>query len=56
MEHKKTAIIFASVNILFLLVIGFGYSVISLILLFLFFVSLVGIALNLIYRATSDAK
>ena len=53
-DMKKTGIIFASVNMFFMLLVCFGYSLISLGLLFLFFVSLVGMGLNIVYRATND--
>ena len=53
---KKTGIIVASVNMFFMLLVCFGYSLISLALLFLFFVSLVGMGLNIVYRATNDQQ
>jgi hypothetical protein len=38
----------------FLLITVFNYQIISLISLFFFFVSLLGMALNLVYRASND--
>ena len=53
-DRKKTGIILAAANMFFVLVIFFNYSVFALALLFLFFVSLLGMGLNLVYRATSN--
>jgi len=40
----------------FMLITCFKYSVISLTLVFLFFVGLLGMGLNIIYRATNDTQ
>ena len=53
-EAKKGGMILVTVNMFFILITFFGYSVISLVLLFFFFVSLLGMGLNVIYRATND--
>ena len=51
---KKTGMICACVNMYFLLIIVFNYQIFSLVSLFLFFMSLIGMALNLVYRASND--
>lgn len=55
-DIKKTGLILVSVNMYFLLITFFKYSMISLTLVFLFFVGLLGMGLNIVYRATSDNK
>jgi len=51
---KKTGMIFACVNMYFLLITVLHYQILSLLSLFLFFVSIIGMALNLVYRASND--
>ena len=53
-SFKKTGIIWMSINMYFMLITVFNYQIISLISLFFFFVSLLGMALNLVYRASND--
>lgn len=53
-NKKKTFALIGVLNILFILLIVFQYSLISLVFLFLFFISIVGTALNLVYKVTSD--
>ena len=53
-DKKKTGIILATINMFFILIFQFSYSVLSLSLLFLFFSGLLGMALNLLYRATTN--
>jgi hypothetical protein len=53
-DKKKTGVILATVNMFFILILQFSYSVLSLTLLFLFFSGLLGMALNLLYRATTN--
>ena len=54
-DNKKTTFaLIGLVNLLFILLIVFKFSLISLIFMFLFFISIVGTALNLLYKATSD--
>ena len=55
-DPKKTALILASTNMYFLLLTFFRYSLLSLTLTFLFFLGLLGMGLNIIYRATTDAQ
>lgn len=55
-DIKKTGLILVSLNMYFLLITFFKYSMISLTLVFLFFVGLLGMGLNIVYRATSDNK
>ena len=53
-DRKKTGLIAAIINMFFMLIFKFNYSVLSLSLLFLFFSGLLGMALNLLYRATTN--
>ena len=55
-DPKKTLLILASTNMYFLLLTFFRYSLLSLTLTFLFFLGLLGMGLNIIYRATTDAQ
>ena len=55
-DKKKTGLITGAVNMFFMLIVCFGYSVIALGFLFLFFVSLLGMGLNIVYRATNDQQ
>lgn len=53
-DKKKTGVILATVNMFFILIFQLNYSILSLSLLFLFFSGLLGMALNLLYRATTN--
>lgn len=55
-DKKKTGLITGAVNMFFMLIVCFDYSVIALAFLFLFFVSLLGMGLNIVYRATNDQQ
>ncbi len=48
-DKKKTFMLIGVINTLFLLLSLFNYSLISLIFLFLFFISVGGTAINLLY-------
>jgi hypothetical protein len=52
-DFGKTGAIVGVINMFFMLIYLFDYSILSLCLLFLFFSSLFGMALNLLYRATT---
>jgi hypothetical protein len=59
LEWKSTALsgkIVGVVNLFFLLMIVFNYSLISLVLLFVFFIALAGMALNLIYLSSREER
>lgn len=53
-DTKKTGLIVAVINMFFMLIFQFNYSVLSLTFLFLFFSGLLGMALNLLYKATTN--
>ena len=53
-KPQSTAKLVLIVNLFFLLMIVFGYSLLSLLLLFVFFLALAGMALNLIYLSSRE--
>ena len=53
-DKKRAGALALTTNLFFVLVCLFGYSAFSLILLFVIFISMIGIMLHLFYNATSD--